>query len=67
MKTLLYRASNLKSPSLFCPQFHSGSQFLAPAKNRHFLRFFHNIIKYLFRRVFSDECYVTYTTIYHSS
>ena len=39
----LYRASNLKSiPSLFWPLFHSGSLFLAPVKNRRFLRFIHN-------------------------
>ena len=38
MNTYLYRAS----PSLFWPQFHSGSQFLAPVKNRHFLQFIHN-------------------------
>ena len=37
MKTYLCRASNLKSSLL--PQFHSGSQILAPAKNRPFLRF----------------------------
>ena len=29
-------------PSLFWPSFHSGSQFLAPAKNHRFLRFIHN-------------------------
>ena len=40
MKTYLYRAPNLKST--FWPQFHGGSQFLAPAKNRRFLRFIDN-------------------------
>ena len=29
-------------PSLFWPLFHSGNQFLVPAKNRRFLRFIHN-------------------------
>ena len=38
MKTYLYRASNLKSTITFLTQFHSGSQFLAPTKNRRFLR-----------------------------
>ena len=38
-------------PSFFWPQFHSGSQFLAPAKNCNFLRFF---IFIFFRRVFSE-------------
>ena len=28
-------------PSLFWPQFHAGSQLLAPAKNYRFLRFIH--------------------------
>ena len=41
MKTYLYRASNLKYAITFWPQFHSGSQFLAPAQNRRFLRFIH--------------------------
>ena len=36
MKTYLYRASNLKSTITFL---HSGSHFLAPTKNRRFLRF----------------------------
>ena len=40
MKTYLHRTSNL---SLFWPLFHNGSQFLAPVKNRHFLRFIHNL------------------------
>ena len=43
-------------------QFHSGSQFLAPVKNRRFLRFIHNnsnniifiIIINFFIRVFSE-------------
>ena len=38
MKTYLYRASNLTS-TRFWPLIHSGSQFLAPGKNRQFLRF----------------------------
>ena len=46
-------------PSLFWPQFHSGNQFLATAKNRHFLRFF--LIVNFFRRVFS-ECTEAITT-----
>ena len=45
MKTYPYRASNLKSPSLFWPQFHSRSQFLVPAKNRHFSQFIIIIIR----------------------
>ena len=43
MKTYLYRA--LKSTITFLAfvsLFHSGSQFLAPAKNRRFLQFIHN-------------------------
>ena len=42
MKTYLYRASNLKSTTLFWPLILSGSQFLAPVKNLQFLRFIHN-------------------------
>ena len=42
MKTKLYRASNLKSTITFWPLILSGSQFLAPVKNRQFLRFIHN-------------------------
>ena len=42
MKTYLYKASNLKSTITFLRQFHSGSQFLTPAKNCLFLRFIHN-------------------------
>ena len=53
MITYLYRASNLKSTIIFWPIIHSGSQFLAPVKNRHFLRFIHNIIINFFGRVFS--------------
>ena len=41
MKTYLYRASNLKSTITFLTFVHSESQFLAPAKNRRFLRFIH--------------------------
>ena len=56
MKTYRYRASNLKSNILFWPLFHSGSQFLAPAKNSRFLRFIHiiTIFTNFFRRVFSE-------------
>ena len=67
MKTYLYRASNL---SLFWPQFHSGSQFLAHAKNRRFLRFIHNNNYHnhqLLQMGFLSDRYVTYTTRYHSS
>ena len=53
MKTYVYRASNLKSTITFLPLFHSGSQFLAPVKNRRFLRFIFIIIINFFRRVFS--------------
>ena len=42
MKTLLYRASNLKSTITFLAFVSNGSQFLAPVKNRRFLRFVHN-------------------------
>ena len=42
MKTYLYRASNLKYIILFWTLFHSGSLFLAQAKNRQLLRFIHN-------------------------
>ena len=42
MKIKPYQASNLKSTITFWPLFHSGSQFLAPMKNGHFLRFIHN-------------------------
>ena len=34
----------LSPPSLFWPSFHSGSPFLAPAKNSRFLQFFLIII-----------------------
>ena len=65
MKTYLYRASNLSLPSLFWLLFHSGSQFLVPAKNHRFLRFIHTnniiIIIIFFRRVFS-ECTETIAT-----
>ena len=37
MKTYLYSLL-----SLFWPLIHSGSQFLAPVKNRRFLRVIHN-------------------------
>ena len=53
----LYRALNLKSTSLFWPQFHSGSQFLVPAKNVFSCDFFIiiiMIIKHFFRLVFSE-------------
>ena len=42
MKTYLYRASNLKTTITFLAFVHSGSQFLAPTKNHHFLRFINN-------------------------
>ena len=51
-------------PSLFWPLFHSGSQFLAPAKNRRFLRFIYtnnNYHNHLLHTVFS-ECTVAITT-----
>ena len=38
---IYHRTSTLKS-TIIWPQFHSGSQILAPAKNRGFLRFIHN-------------------------
>ena len=41
MKTYLYRAQIRSLSLLFWPQFRSGSQFLAPAKNCRFLRFIH--------------------------
>ena len=47
MKTYLYSL-----PSLFWPLFHSGSHFLAPAKNCRFLRFIHN--QHKFSSVFSE-------------
>ena len=71
MKTYLYRASNLKSTSLFWPQFHSGSQLLAPTKNRRFLRFIHTNSNYHnrllhtgFLGVYCSDRYITYTTSY---
>ena len=39
MKTLEHQILSL--PSLFWPLILSGSQFLAPVKNRQFLRFIH--------------------------
>ena len=42
MKSYLYRASSLKSTITFLASVHSGSPFLAPVKNRRFLRFIHN-------------------------
>ena len=40
MKTYLYRSSNLKSTITFLASiFMAGSQFLAPDKNHHILRF----------------------------
>ena len=58
MKTYLYRASN----SLFWPLFNRGSQFLASAKKRRFLRFIHTNNNYIFFiRVFS-ECTETIAT-----
>ena len=56
MKIYLYRASNLKS-TITWPLFHCGSQFLAPAKNRRFLRFLFILIIIIiifFIRVFSE-------------
>ena len=38
MMTYLHRASNLKSTVIFLASVHGGSQFLATAKNRRFLR-----------------------------
>ena len=61
MKTYLYRAS---LPSLFWPQYHSGSQFLAPAKTVDSCDLFILIIIIIiifFIRVFS-ECTVAITT-----
>ena len=58
MKTYLYRASNLKSTIIFWPQFHSGSQFLAPAETVDscdlFILIIMIIIIIFFRRVFSE-------------
>ena len=56
--TYLYRASNLKSTSLFWPFFY-GSQFLVLVKDHCFLRFIYNIKYYIiivhfFRRVCSE-------------
>ena len=42
MKTYLYRALNLKSTITFMASVSQRNSFLAPAKNRHFLRFIHN-------------------------
>ena len=42
METYLYRASNLKSTITFLAFFRSGSQFLAPAKNRRLLQVIDN-------------------------
>ena len=42
MKTYCIEHQIRSLPSLFWPLFHSGSQNLAPVKNRRFLRFFHN-------------------------
>ena len=53
MKIYLYRASNLKSTITFLALLHSGSQFLAPAKNHRFLRFIHNQHQ-LLQAVFSE-------------
>ena len=56
METYLYRASNLKSTITFPALASCGFQFLAPAKNHHFLRLFMLIIIIIkfFRRVFSE-------------
>ena len=73
MKIYLNKEHSL--PSLFWPQFHSGTQFLVPAKNHRFLRFsilIIIIIKNFFRRFFT-ECTEANTTSliplarYHSS
>ena len=57
MKTYLYRASNLKSTVRFLASFHSGSQFLAPAKTVITCDLFIIVIIIItnfFRRVFSE-------------
>ena len=51
MKTFLYRASNLKSTITFLAFNFSGSQFLAPVKNRRYLRFIHNQLRHSLCRV----------------
>ena len=61
MKTYLYRASNLKSTITFLALVSSGRQFLAPAKNRCFLRFIHS--HNFFRRVFSEYAEAVTTLI----
>ena len=65
MMTYLYRAANLSLPSLFWPQFHSGSQFLAPAKNCRFLRFIHNNNHQILQTVFSEYTEANTTSLYH--
>ena len=75
MKTLLYRASNLKHTITFLAfNIHSGSQFLAPMKNHRFLQYLFIIIIIIiiiiifiiinfFIRVFSDYTEVVTTSL----
>ena len=61
-------------PSLFWPLILSGSQFLAPVKNRQFLRFIHNnntnnnnyhnnLLQFGFLGVYWSDRYITYTLV----